>query len=177
MLKKGRVGKEDKRRRGTSGQRKDTDRWQEEGEPCVGQCILSQSTKLCKAPVPVAMETRKALSCFTVLPTVTVMRLNERWGGWWGHNFRGIRRAWVLVQLFPDVSWNVHIWATSYLLWSMTPGSCEPETAVSLKQSGRSHWVSRWHFRLIKFDLRHRKLSGIMDWDVWTKTHISVLIR
>lgn len=47
----------------------------------MGQCILSQSTKLCKAPVPVAMETRKALSCFTVLPTVTVMRLNERWGG------------------------------------------------------------------------------------------------
>lgn len=78
MLKKGRVGKEDKRRRGTSGQRKDTDGWQEEGEPCVGQCILSHSTKLCKAPVPVAMETRKALSCFTVLPTVTVMRLNYR---------------------------------------------------------------------------------------------------
>lgn len=47
----------------------------------MGQCILSQSTKLCKAPVPVAMETRKALSCFTVLPTVTVMRLNERFGG------------------------------------------------------------------------------------------------
>lgn len=114
MLKKGRVGKEDKRRRGTGGQRKDTDGWQEEGEPCVGQCILSQSTKLCKAPVPVAMETRKALSCFTVLPTVTVMRLNERLGGgWWGHNFRGIHRTRVLVQLFPDVSWNVHIWATS----------------------------------------------------------------